>query len=694
MTALRFHSIWRQWAALGMALGLWAALPARTSAEELCAEYARELLGQIPEGARPILKTDAALDHPEAFSLRAAGSRAEIAGGGPAGLLYGVQQWLASPKAVPTGAVEKPDFELRGTVLFLMKEASYDYQLTPTEFPWFFDRPLLTKYLDYLYANRINTIFLWSGNLFPSIVEMPEYPDAKSLTSAEMARNQEQFAWFTRECAKRNISVLLHFYSIHLPKALADSRKIPMHYNKPDEFAAKFMRYCLERFLRVFDSVGLYVCPGEVLSSRYTAQWIRDVIIPAAKASEKNPRIVVRYWGLDAEGFKKHCAPEYDNFYTELKHNVEMVVSPIPDARHASIIGTAKKHIVNLHEIADIKPFRWGSPSFVREMVGAWKKAGIDGAEVYGMVSWRWPYSLDRLEPQEEGFWPYGKKLITFERDAIWLEAIGRYLWKVDRPQAEEEAFWKAKLAEKFGNAEAGELFLKWYDTTGPVLPGLQNLTHVKNMNFYPTAVGKEQMVDAILDTKKCDADYPARPFDAQSFSRYKEKYGLPGLTDRMAMPVAEFAEKMAAGQTVTDAMTPDKLVDLFVAMAEEGLALAEKGQAAASKNRDEAARFVTDSQALVLVTQAWREKVLAAIAKRAYQQTGAEKYADELREHLRKSIEIYLKLIALTELTYVNPTDMLMNLNWRNGLRAFRIDMSLQLEFLDKEKAKKEAAK
>jgi hypothetical protein len=656
-------------------------------------EYARELLSQIPEAERPILKTDASLNNLEGFSLRVKEGKTEIAGGGPAGVLYGVQQWLASPKTVPTGALEKPDFELRGTVLFLMKEASYDYQLKPEEFPWFFDRPLLTKYLDYLYANRFNTIFLWSGNLFPSIVELPDYPDAATLSPAEMKRNQEQFAWFTRECAKRNISVLLHFYSIHLPKALADARKIPMHYSKPDEFAAKFMRYTLERFLRVFDSVGLYVCPGEVLQSKYTAQWIHDVIIPAAKASEKHPRIVVRYWGLDGEGFKKQCVPEYDNFYTELKHNVEMVVSPVPDARHATV-KVAKKHIVNLHEVADIKPFRWGSPIFMQEMVSEWKKIGIDGAEVYGLISWRWPYALDRLEPQQEGYWPSGKKLLTFERDAIWLQAFGRYLWKVDRPAAEEEAYWKSQLAEKFGNAEAGALLLKWYDVTGPVLPGLQNLTHVRNMNFYPTAVGREQRVDDILNTKACDADYNARPVDTYFFERYKAKYKLPELKNRTTMPVAEYAEKMASGQTITDAMTPDKVVALIVEMAGEGLAIAEKMQSVASTNKDEAARFVTDSQALVLVTNVWQAKVQAAIAKRAYQKSGDEKYAQALRDHMQQSIEDYLKLLHLTDRTYINSNDMLMSLDWRNGLRTFRNDMKAQLDFLEKEQAKKAAAK
>ena len=284
-----------------------------------------------------------------------------------------------------------------------------------------------------------------------------------------------------------------------------------MHYSKPNDFVKKYVRYALGRFLSEFHSVGLYVCPGEALNQQYTAEWIRDVILAAAKDSKQNPTIVVRVWGLDADGFKKLCVPEYENLYTELKHNVEMIVSPVPDPRHAQWKNVAKKHIVNLHEVADIKPFRWGSPLFIHEMVSEWKKAGLDGAECYGLISWRWPYSLDKLEPQQTSFWPQGKKLLSFERDAIWFEALGRYLWKVDRPRQEEAAYWTGRFAEQFGNETAGRQILEWYDTTGPVLPGLQNLTHVHNMNFFPTAVGKEQMVDAILNTAACTRDYPAR---------------------------------------------------------------------------------------------------------------------------------------------------------------------------------------
>jgi len=651
--------------------------------EDLRLDYARELLGRAGAAKQAGLKIDPTLAHPEAYSIRAEGNAVTVTGGGPAGVLYGVREWVAQPPSAPLPVTERPDFPLRGTVLFLMKEASYDYQLTPREFPWFFDRPLLTRFLDYLLENRFNTIFLWSGHLFPSIVEMPEYPDATDLSKADLRRNQEQFKWFTRECARRNVSVLLHFYQIHVPKPLARSRNIPVHYGQPNDFVRKFVRYSLGRFLAEFDSVGLYVCPGEVLQPRYQPEWIRDVIFAAAKESRRNPVIVVRDWTLDAELFKKVCKDQYDNLYTELKHNVEMIVSPVPDPRHALWKGVARRHIVNVHEAADVKPFRWGSPRFIREMAGEWKKAGIDGAEVYGMVSWRWPYALDKLEPGQTSFWPAGRKLLTFERDAIWLEAIGRYLWKADRDPAREEAHWTARLATKFGNAQAGDLFRRWYDTTGPVLPGLQNLTHVRNMNFFPTAVGAEQRVDGILAAD--GNDYPARPVDAYFFDRYKEKHALPGLTNRVPLSVARYADGLAKGAKSAGVMTPDRVADLLVELAEESLELARRARQSATAELEEAGRFVTDSQALVYVARAWRHKVLAAIEKRLLQADDRPTRREALLRHLEDSVGVYEKLVALTDKTYVNATDMLMRLNWHNGLESFKTDLAEQKKFLER---------
>jgi hypothetical protein len=230
---------------LPVVLALLVAPSVLAATEDVRVGHARALL-QRAGAAGASLKVDPTVGHPEGFIIRHDPQGATVLGGGPAGVLYGAQE-LASGRASRDGK-QAPDFEIRGAALLLMKEGTYDYRVTPEEFPWFYDRPLLTKYLDTLFENRFNTIFLWSADLFSSLVELPEYPDATNLSRAELARNQDQFRWLTSEAAKRNISVLVHFYNIHLPEPLAKARKIPMHYKAPDPFAAKYLRYTLERF--------------------------------------------------------------------------------------------------------------------------------------------------------------------------------------------------------------------------------------------------------------------------------------------------------------------------------------------------------------------------------------------------------------------------------------------------------------
>jgi len=171
-------------------------------------------------------RIDPELGHPEAFHLRREGSLVRVSAGGPAGALYGVKESL-SPHSV-VGVEGRPDFDLRGAVL-MMLSASWAYQsdLSPEAYPWFFDRALMTRYLDYLLSARLNTLVLWSGHLFPHILELPEYPDASQFSREEIRRNQEQFRWLAAECARRNITILTHFYNIHISehqaKALVES---------------------------------------------------------------------------------------------------------------------------------------------------------------------------------------------------------------------------------------------------------------------------------------------------------------------------------------------------------------------------------------------------------------------------------------------------------------------------------------
>jgi hypothetical protein len=228
-----------------------------------------------------------------------------------------------------------------------------------------------------------------------------------------LRQNQEQFRWFTAECARRNIQVLLHFYNIHLPDGLAKTLKTvktrshagALAATRPTPEVARYYRYVLARYFEQLESVGLYICPGETLKPAHQLEWFRDVIFAAARESGKNPLLVLRDWTMDME-FRSKVPSLYENCYSELKHNDESFTSPVPDRRHQQWRGVLKGHVVNLHgPPMDLQPMRWGSPVLIHETVGQWRKLGfVKGAEIYGLSCFDWPITQDKLAPDQVGY--------------------------------------------------------------------------------------------------------------------------------------------------------------------------------------------------------------------------------------------------------------------------------------------------
>jgi hypothetical protein len=677
--------------------GLLAAIlqPAE-AAEDSRLEYSRTLLAKTSV-KQAEFKLNASLGHPEAFRVVRSGDKTLLEFGSPAGAVYGASAVLRE-ESVP-GLVEQPDFDIRGTTLCVMSVSNtYKVTFSPEVTPWFFDQAFMERTLDMFAAERLNTIFLWSCHLFPYILELPKYPEACELKPEEIRRNQKQFRWFTQQCARRNIRVLLHFYNIHLSEPMAKAHGLPTNPRQPTPLLKEYTHYALSRFFEEFDSVGLYVCPGESLKQQYQAEWFKEVIFDAAVKSGKNPLLVIRDWTLDME-FRKQLHSLYENCYSETKHNQESLTSPVPDRRHLQWQGVLKGHIVNLHgPPMDLQPMRWASPRFIAETVGEWKKLGfLKGAEIYTTVFWQWPYALDKVEPAQSGYKPAGRKLLWLDRDGMFLDAFGRYLWKADRsPQAEQE-YWEHCLARKFGSAEAGKALYQWYVLTGPISPGMQNLTATRFMNWWPTVMLLNQDVDRILKARRRIDDVPAcltkatggddyysQPVDEYFFERYKARYRLPSLTQRISMPVVQYAEALVAERQVTNAMTPDKVCDLFCELATESLAAAKAAQHADAKD-EELGRFVTDSELYVLAAEALRHKVSAALLKAQMLESANTNLAAPFRKQMRASVTTYEKLAALTDRTYLFGND-LAGTHWKDkGLREFQDDRKKQLAWLDK---------
>jgi hypothetical protein len=641
--------------------------------DPLILAYADELLAAEKLSSKVHYNIDPALADREAFFLNPSDDAWKLRAGGAAGILYGVQELILPHSVVE--AEGAPDFSTRGAVL-MMLSASWAYQseLSPERYPWFFDRELMKDYLDYLFTARLNTLVLWSGHLFPHILELPEYPEASRFSGEEIRRNQEQFRWLTTECAKRNIQVLTHFYNIHISADLARSLgregDDPTRYTAPDDFVSEYYRTMLERYFETFPNVGLYICPGESLALEHQADWFENVIFAAARASGLNPTLVIRDWTLDP-AFQERLPEMYPNLQSELKHNDETITSPWPDLRHRQWKGVLRGHIINLHDPSDATPYRVGSPRLLGEMVSRWKDEGyITGAWWYPPQSWIWPDTLDRIPrggAGEEG------RLLTFERDELWHLLEGRLLWRAGR-EPENDRKWAADwLGRKFGNPAVGRLLVDWYDLTGPILPGLQNVTAVRFGNFFPPSIARVQTdVDEILSSRLSLEEGPlegatgltgqryySRPIDAFTLERYQAEYQTGPLKDLRSLPVAQMVAAQVAGDSLKGYVRPDQLLDLYAGMAADSAQLARQGAALGGSDPAELERFAHDSECLQLTVAYYRHKLLAAVAKRRFELTGEATALQAFRARMEASVPAYEAMYRYAHMYYTAGSAM-----------------------------------
>ena len=85
----------------------------------------------------------------------------------------------------------------------------------------------------------------------------------------------------------------------------------------PTPLLTDYTTHCIERFVSEFPRIGLYVCPGEALSTTYSVDWLKNVIFAAVKRTGKTPPIIVRTWGgIDLPHMKQLCGA-YPRLYTE-----------------------------------------------------------------------------------------------------------------------------------------------------------------------------------------------------------------------------------------------------------------------------------------------------------------------------------------------------------------------------------------
>ena len=617
-------------------------------------EYAASLLKPFEQGHTITLRIAGGAPA-EGFTIEKKGKKIIVTGNDGAGVIYGVnrlKEYYLMNRSYEglTTITEAPEMVLRGACVGLQKTVYlpghrvYEYPYTPENFPWFYDKALWIKYLDMLAADNMNTVYLWNGHPFASLVKLDDYPFAPEVDDATMQKNQDMFSFLVDEADRRGIRVIQMFYNIILSKPFADHYGLKTQdRNRPiTPLISDYTRKSIAAFVQKYPKVGFLVCLGEAMATiEDDVTWMKETIIPGIKDGLKasgrtdEPPIILRSHDTDGPLVLKESLPLYPNIYTMSKYTGESLTTYEPGGpwgeTHRQLAEAAPVHIDNVHILANLEPWRWSSPAFTQKTVQAMHSVHHSkGLHLYPQASyWDWPYTADKLAD--------GSRQLQIDRDWMWYKVWGRYAWNSNR--GEDKDYWLQQLSVYYGiKHDAARQILEAYDESGEIAPKL--------LRRFGITEGNRQTL--LLGMKMSEL---VNPYKYTIYPGFYESCGPQG------EKLIEYVEKEWK-QQAHEGELPLDIVNQCVAHGEKALA-AISSVNGVTRHSHEFLRLQNDMRCYDLFARSFRAKVLAAQQVLNYKWSKNVEYLEAAVPLLEISLENWRKLAAVTAETYLYANSM-----------------------------------
>ncbi|TGE24215.1 hypothetical protein E5K00_03095 [Hymenobacter aquaticus] len=594
----------------------------------------------------------------EGFSIVSADNHTVlISGADNSGALYGCLELAEQVKSAgrlpeQLSLRQQPEMVLRGACIGVQKpyylpgRTVYEYPYTPETFPWLYDKQLWIRYLDMLADNRMNSLYLWNGHPFASLVRLKDYPYAVEVDEATFRKNEEIYRFLTAEADKRGIWVIQMFYNIIVSKPFAEHHGIKTQdRNRPiTPLLADYTRKSIAAFVEKYPHVGLMVALGEAMEGvgQDDVDWFTKTIIPGVQDGLKAlgqtelPPIVLRAHDTDAPRVINAALPLYKNLYTEAKFNGEALTTYTPRGSwaelHRKLSSMNSVHIENVHILANLEPFRYASADFIQKSVQAMHGTyGANGLHLYPQASyWDWPYTADKAP----------ERLLQIDRDWMWYKAWARYAWQANRPRPAEIDYWGQQLGELFGtDAAAGKQVLEAYEQAGEIEPKLLRRYGITDGNRQTLTLG--MLMGQLINPRR---------------------YGLFTLLYESEAPegemIIEYAEKEAKGLPHVGE-TPVQVASEVVAHGQAAVAAIERAAPSVTKNQAEFARVRNDMYCQAALANFYADKARAALLVLRYKYSRNVADLEQAVPLLARSVQHWEKMVALTQDTYLYANSM-----------------------------------
>lgn len=601
----------------------------------------------------------------EAFVLKRKGKTISIISSG-AGWIYGANRLLEYYRDngtldFPETIVDKPEMVLRGACLGIQKteylpgRKVYEYPYTKESFPWFYDKALWIEYLDMLAAANMNSVYLWNGHPFASLVKLDDYPFAVEVNDEQLQQNREMFSFITTEAERRGIRIYQMFYNILLSKPFAEHYGLSTQdRNRPiTPLISDYTRKSIAKFVEEYPNVGFLLCLGEAMATiEDDITWMKETVIPGvldglkARGSNDRPALILRSHDTDGPRVLKESLPLYPNIYTMSKYTGESLTTYEPRGpwaeTHRQLAAAAPVHVSNVHILANLEPWRWASPTFINKTVHAMHNVHhANGLHLFPQANyWDWPYTADKVDGAAEAStnnheYADGRLKQTF-RDRIWFDEWGRYAWKADR--GDDSKHWIHYIQDFYGCDETtAARIIEAYDESGEIAPKLLRRFGITEGNRQSLLLGMKmsQLVN---------------PYKYTIYPGFYESCGPEG------EKLIEFVEKEFKGEKHVGEL-PWDIVCQCVEHGEKAVNAIEG--LTVTKNIDEFKRLQNDMRCYKAFAESFKCKVGAASIVLSYKwNKNPEELAYALLP-LHESLEKYKELVALTKDTYLYGPSM-----------------------------------
>ena len=593
----------------------------------------------------------------EGFTIKTTDGKATVEAHDGNGLIYACREIIdrmetAGKLDLPEHFTDAPEMVLRGACVGVQKpyilpgRAVYEYPYTPENFPWFYDKELWIEYLDMLVENRMNSLYLWNGHPFASLVRLEDYPFAVEVDDETFRKNEEMFSFLTEEASKRGIFVIQMFYNILVSKPFAEHYGIKTQdRNRPiTPLLSDYTRKSVAAFIEKYPNVGLLVCLGEAMATyEDDVDWFTKTIIPgikdglAALGRTDEPPVLLRAHDTNCKMVMDAALPLYKNLYTMHKYTGESLTTYQPRGPwaqiHRELSDLGSIHISNVHILANLEPFRWSSPDFTQKTVQAMHDVhGANALHLYPQASyWDWPYTADKYAD--------GRRQRQIDRDWAWYRVWGRYSWNCRRDREDEIKYWDHEYADFFGMADkSGAAVREAYEEAGEIAPKLLRRFGITEGNRQTLLLG--MFVSQLVN-----------PYKYTVYSGFYESCGPEG------EKLIEYVEK----EWKKEPHVGELPLDIVAQCCEHGdraVAAIERASRA-KQNSEEFSRLRNDMYCYREFAHAFERKVKAAEQVLNYQWSKDISYLDAAVPLLEESLEHYRKLVGLTRDTYLYANSM-----------------------------------